>query len=213
MTATQEVARSTEDVQGTEELAWMKRGHLLKVAGDVKLRDTNLWRYEVGDWWNEGERYGHRRKLMAQQMEIPYGTLSTWATGAKAVKESSRRRELGMEKARVLASVPEDDREQWIDKALKLTKNKLAKAIKESRRPALDTLPADESEPVEGEFVGCLSGDNAWEDLEAALSRIVEQSYPLTKARWNRIKRDLTKVSVLAEQDAQCKTPHLRMTK
>jgi hypothetical protein len=64
---------------------------------------------------------------------------------------------------------------------------------------------------VEDEFVGCRAGDNAWSELEDALSRIPEQSYPLTKTQWKRVQRAFGALEPFAQEDLSCKTPHMRM--
>lgn len=112
--------------QGATEEDWLWMGDILK-----RFSDSIQW--WVGDWLNEGERFwGHTYQAVAEHFGYDPQTIRKWKYVAKNVSLLIRINKLNWTLHSLVADLPEEDQQYWLEQALRngMSKRALVAALK-----------------------------------------------------------------------------------
>jgi N6-adenosine-specific RNA methylase IME4 len=165
---------------------WETEG--LALGERERSAESLMW--DIGDWWNRGERYGDRVAVVhRQQWTGPqYGTCRNAGTVAKAWDVSRRHDRLSYDHHRIAAPllpVVADQLLDWCEEPIAETgeprsTRELAAEIKRGRRAErIDTLAS--AEPVEGIY-HVIYADPPWRfepfSRDSGMDRAADNHYP-----------------------------------
>ncbi|MGP4028709.1 LmbU family transcriptional regulator [Actinomadura sp. 3N407] len=150
---------------------WKKIGEQLST-----LANASAW--WLGDWLVYGEtRYPERYKQAVKETTLDYQTLRNYAWISRKIDKSRRRGTLSFQHHAEVASLPEDEQEEWLDRAEKFgwSRNLLRQYLRVHRETSANSR---EGRPAEGVViqVNVPSGEEErWQEAAKKMDRPLDE--------------------------------------
>ncbi|TDD92999.1 hypothetical protein E1293_00185 [Actinomadura darangshiensis] len=157
-----------------------------KKIGDQLSALANASAWWLGDWLVYGEaRYPERYKQAVKETTLDYQTLRNYAWISRKIDKSRRRVTLSFQHHAEVASLPEDEQEEWLDRAEKFSwsRNLLRQYLRVHRETSGE---AGDGRPAKGVVIQVnvpTSEEERWLEAARRMDRPLDEWMIITLSR------------------------------